>query len=130
MKDTPRPTNLKTEIRLSPGKGRGVFATKPIKKGEIVEVAPTLQVPKSDMMLLKASFLCNYLFADDIDEEADLLALGHASMYNHASDPNAEWITGNGLIFIRAIKAVKGGEELTLDYGWEDEDFKLLGINQ
>ena len=38
-------TPTKIEVRHSPGKGRGVFATKAIRAKEVIEVAPSLLVP-------------------------------------------------------------------------------------
>ena len=128
MQDTTKPFNCRTEVRLVPGKGRGVFALEDIGNGSTVECAPALKVPKNDQGLIRATFLVNYLFCDDEDETQDLLALGHASLYNHSFHPNAVWATGNGMIFIIAGRKINKGEEILIDYGWEDQDYVEAGI--
>lgn len=124
------PSNGTTEIRVSPGKGRGVFALKPIAKGAIIEVAPTITVPAEDFPFIKMTMLMNYAFADDIDDDLNIIGLGHASMYNDSANPNAEWATGKGVLIIRALKAIKAGEEITFDYGWDDEEYEAEGMRR
>jgi SET domain-containing protein len=120
-----RPTHIKTEIKDSPGKGRGVFALKAIKKGEIIEVSPAIYIPESDCPFINMTELSCYLFGDS-STKGEWLALGHASMYNHAKEPSADWAVSKGVIIIRAVKSIKEGEEITFDYGWDDELLKEL----
>lgn len=127
MKKQIRPTNIKTEIKASPGKGRGVFAIVPIKAGEAVEIAPALYIEAKDSPFIGSTVLACYTFHDD-SGDGEWLALGHASMYNHDSQPLAEWAVGNGVIVIRAIKDIKAGQEITIDYGWDEEFQKQQGI--
>lgn len=122
-----RPTNLRTEVKDSPGRGRGVFALQAIKEGEVIEVAPALYIPSSDSTFLGLTMLSCYTFGDDASD-GEWLALGHASMYNHQDKPSAEWAVGKGVIVVRAVKAIEAGEEITFNYGWDDDFLAEQGI--
>lgn len=119
--------SLKIEVRPAGGKGRGVFASQDIKRGEIVEIAPTIYVPDEQYGYLTAAILANYVFSAH-DEEGSVVALGYASLYNHSSNANADWNMNKDSIVIRALSDIKAGSEITLDYGWDDEDLKERGI--
>ena len=60
--------NLLTSNKIYVGKsavpkaGRGVFARHDIKKGEIIEASPIIEVPKHDVSNLKESVLVTYFF--------------------------------------------------------------------
>jgi uncharacterized protein len=46
--------------------------------------------------------------------------LGCGMLYNHSSDPNVEYVQDEpSTITFLALRAVKPGEELTIDYGEE-----------
>jgi SET domain-containing protein len=57
--------------------------------------------------------------------EEYLIPLGYAMVYNHSSNPNAEWdIDEEDNRFVRffAVEEIKQGEEILHDYGtayWE-----------
>ena len=47
------------------------------------------------------------------------IALGFGSLYNHSKKPNAEWEIkkSSHTIVFRAIKNIRKGKEITIDYG-------------
>jgi len=95
--------------------GRGVFATRRFAEGESVEVCPTLQVPDSDV----SGTLGDYVFGSFDDGEVVLL-LGFGMLYNHSPSPNLEYFQDDPeMITFVATRAIKRGEELTIDYGAE-----------
>lgn len=127
MKKQVIPTHVKTEIRPSPGKGRGVFAINAIKEGEVIEIAPAILIPNEDSPFIGSTILACYTFNDEAGE-GEWLALGHTSMYNHDDKPSAEFAVGKGVAIVRAVRAIEAGEEITFNYGWDDDFLAEQGI--
>lgn len=102
-------------VRESPGKGRGVFATRAFERGEVVEVAPVIIVPADEHPALDDTVLSNYVFAWG---DAVAVALGWGSLYNHAWEPNLEYRKrfAEHVIEFVAIRDIAAGEELTTNY--------------
>lgn len=126
MKTTYKPATG-VEIKDSKGKGRGVFATRRFRAGEILECAPALLVPKSDVDALAATFLGHYLFTTD-NKKNLVLGLGITSMLNHDEDANAEFFITIDSITIKAKKPIKIGSEITIHYGWREKEWELVGV--
>jgi SET domain-containing protein len=98
--------------------GRGVFARRDIKKGEIIETCPIIEVPKNDTSKLKESILVTYFFYFGRKKERLALALGFGSMYNHSYKPNAIYKVkpSQKTIDFIALDDIKKGREITFDY--------------
>ena len=73
------------------GKGRGVFATAPIAKGEIIEVSPVILIPAEQWHHVEPTVLALYIFNFGPEGEHAAIALGYGSLYNHSYTPNAEY---------------------------------------
>ena len=102
--------------------GRGVFATRRFAKGDPVEVCPTLRLPDSEV----TGSLGDYVFKSIEDDEV-LLLLGFGMLYNHSAEPNLEYFQDDpDTITFVAARAVRAGEELTIDYG--EEWWSLRGL--
>ena len=103
-----------------PKAGYGVFCTQPIRNGELVEVAPFIEVPRH-IVYAGDNILWKYVFTSHNDPRSVILALGYGSMYNHSSDPNVAHFVNHRdpkrLLSFRAIKDIPQGSELYLDYG-------------
>lgn len=115
------------EIKLSKGKGRGVFATRRFRVGEIIESAPALVVPKPEVDTLAATFLGHYLFTTD-NKKNLVLGLGITSMLNHDDEANAEFFISIDSITIQAKKPISIGSEITINYGWREKEWALAGV--
>jgi hypothetical protein len=104
------------ELNKSPLGGKGVFATRDFRKGEVVEEAPIMTAPSGRW----GTALKDYLFTDT-DATKNVLVLGYGAMYNHADKPNLEYEMGDGDDTFRyvATRAIKAGEELLISYGSE-----------
>jgi uncharacterized protein len=106
-------------IGYSPIEGRGLFATRHLRPGAVVEVAPVLIVPVEQVDLVDETLLRWYVF--DWDGEAHALVLGKASLCNHSSEPNVELVLDDGeqgpVAELTVSRPVRRGEELLLDYG-------------
>lgn len=102
--------------------GRGVFATRAIDAGEIVELCPTLEVADD----AASGRLRDYVFSSNDDEGIAILPLGYGALYNHSADANCEHVEhGPGVIAYVARRRVRKGEELTINYGagwWDSRD--------
>jgi len=107
-----------------PKAGRGVFAGQSIKKGEIIENCPVLVLPRKDYPLAKKTILRNYHFM--WGKATSAICFGFGSFYNHSYQPNATYkkrIKEEVIEFI-AIKNIKKGEEITVNYNYGDPNDK------
>lgn len=101
--------------------GRGIFADRNIKKGEYIEAAPVIVIPKTEWKQTRGSILSNYVFRW---EEDKALALGYGSLYNHSYAPNARYFTNieNQSIDFYAREDIQEGEEITVNYNGDPKD--------
>lgn len=98
-------------VKKSAIHGYGVFAGTDIHKDEIIEECYTLLVPK------KTPDLIDYIFK--ADDNSSALPLGCGPIYNHASQPNADFIYDpeNQVMTFKALESIKSGEEILISYG-------------
>lgn len=102
--------------------GRGVFATRAFKKGDLLEQAPLLAIEdyKESFLICQFTKLGSYVF-----EHGDVgvsVALGTVSFCNHSFNPNAFYILGNGYIRLIALRAIKRGEQVKINYNGDPCD--------
>lgn len=113
-------SNLPVKIGDSAVHGHGVFAVRPIARGEVIEKCPYIVIDDDD--LGEANRLQDHLFTSPGQSGDYLCVLGYGMMYNHSQTPNAEWeIDEDDIRFVRftALKAISEGEEIFQDYGLE-----------
>lgn len=98
--------------------GRGVYARTDIKKGELIERCPVIEVPKGDVSNLTESILITYFYYLGEKKERVFITLGFGSIYNHTYIPNAAYKQqlADKIINFVAIKDIKKGEEITVNY--------------
>ncbi|WP_407155470.1 SET domain-containing protein [Bradyrhizobium sp. STM 3557] len=98
--------------------GLGLFATKPIKKGEkiIRYFGPILDSKKEDEDAIENKYLFELTNRWTIDGS---VRENIARYINHSCKPNAESDVKprKRKVFIRAIKNIEPGEEINYDYG-------------
>jgi hypothetical protein len=104
--------------------GRGVFARKCFKKGDIVEIAPAVVVRTNNQLLMHTE-LEHYIFEGD---GGVLIGLGYTSLYNHKMVPNAEFDILDDMIIITARENIDKGDEIFVNYGWDSETLQCAGI--
>ena len=111
------------EIKRTGKRGRGVFALRDFKKGEIVEAAPALIFDTKERKRLERTPLSHYIYPWRSTRGAALV-FGYGSVYNHSFTPNADWKQNfrNTTMVYRAIKDIKNGEEITVNYNGEPDD--------
>ena len=109
-----------------PNADRGVFARHKIKKGEIVERCPIIEISKNDTAAVRDSFLVTYFVYFGKNKEKIAVALGFWSIYNHSYKPNAEYKIkpNNKVIEFTAISDINKGDEITFNYSNGPKDKK------
>ncbi len=117
---------MKISVKKSKLHGRGVFAKIDIKKKEIIEECPVILIPIKEEKLLDKTFLHNYYFEWDKNNIA--IILGYGSIYNHSYNANAEFDSNpkNKTMFLTAIKNIKKGDEITVNYNGDFNDNKKV----
>jgi SET domain-containing protein len=103
-------------VKRVKGKGRGVFARRPIARGTIIERVPLMLVPVSMLVDgLANPHLARFFFQHDKKHVA--ICLGYGSLYNHSYRPNARYENGPGLTMLfKAIRAIQADEEICINY--------------
>lgn len=106
-------------VKNTKRKGRGVFTTKAIKKGTVVEESPVIQFDeREDTERVQSSILRLYVFGYS---KSTAIALGTGSLYNHSKKPNLKYQddTSKGVIRFTAKRNIKRGEELSINYFYD-----------
>ena len=99
------------QVKKSEIHGKGVFAVNDIKKNKIIEICNILEVKRRKV---KGIFK-DYVFRKN--RKKSFLALGYGSLYNHSNDNNAIVEYENDLLYILAVKDIKKGQEIFINYG-------------
>lgn len=107
----------KVHVLPSEGKGRGVFARRDFKEGDIIECAPTILISEKEWLLVEPTNLGNYVF--ETEEGQVAVALGYVSLYNHGFKTNATFDAHNEYIKIFASNKISKGDEILVDYNWD-----------
>jgi SET domain-containing protein len=97
--------------------GLGLFATKPIRKrSRIAEYKGRLLTTKQAERLESSGN--RYLYEINSRWTVDGSPRSNIARYaNHSCNPNAETYDVKHRVFIRALRNIKPGEEITYDYG-------------
>jgi SET domain-containing protein len=107
-------------------KGRGVFCEEALAEDEIIEVAPVIVMSDQDRKFLDQTLLHDYIFewTPEGEEKMCCMALGYIPVYNHSYQSNCEYFMNyeEHTIFIKTMRAIPAGEELTINYNgdWND----------
>lgn len=117
------------EVKYTARKGRGVFATTFIPEGTEVERVPVLVMPSDDVLSGSAGeVLQNYVF--EWGRGTVALALGFGSIYNHSYQPNARYDdVGRQTKVYTALRDIKAGEEVTINYNGHQDDDTPVGFD-
>ena len=109
-----------------PGMGEGLFAGADIGKGDFI-----IEYTGEKILTKVADTLkTRYLFELDKKWTIDGETLSNTARWiNHSCEPNCEADIHDGHILISAMRDIKAGEELGMDYGKEyfDEFIKPIG---
>lgn len=115
------------EIGAAGALGRGIFAARDIRRGEVIEECPLVVAPEESW----GPAMEDYVFQHSDGKSA--LALGMCSLYNHSDEYNAEYqlagssseVSSEGsddMLRISAMRDIARGEQIFISYGpewWE-----------
>ena len=108
--------------------GRGVFTSEDIVAETVVEVSPVIIMSNEERKLLDQTLLYNYIFEWGDKKDRCCMALGYVPVYNHSYTSNCEYEMDfeQEQISIKAVRNIKAGEELFINYNGDWNDGKLL----
>jgi SET domain-containing protein len=116
-------------VRRSKVHGLGVFATRAIKKGEVIDEynGERLSHAEAIWRYRNRDFNDNHTFLFTVSSRTviDARDKGNDTRFiNHRCDPNCEPQIRRSRVFIVAIKAIRAGDEIGFEYniGREDDD--------
>ena len=128
-----KPVNSFLEIRFSKIHGRGIFASRALKKGcKLIEYRGEL-IDKEESnrrgnalyeQSQKTGGASVYIF--NLDDKHDLdgnKEWNPARLINHTCEPNTEMVDEDGRLFLYALRDIPKGEEISFDYGYDIEHF-------
>lgn len=97
--------------------GLGLFALRPIKRREKIAEYKGPRVNAEEALRLERRGN-RYLYEINPRVTIDGSPRSNIARYaNHSCNPNADSYTYGGRVFIRALRRIKPGEEITYDYG-------------
>ena len=111
-------------IATSSIEGRGGFASVDLPRGARASEYVGRKITKQESVL-KCEANNPFIFA--LDDQFDLdgdVEWNPARFLNHSCDPNCEAENKAGRIWIIARRAIKAGEEITFNYGYDWECFE------
>ncbi|MDC3414329.1 SET domain-containing protein [Aquibacillus sp. 3ASR75-11] len=121
------------EVKTSPlsdGEfNRGVFATRAIKKGELIHEAPVIPYPNREHILIEQTILEDYVF--EYGKNHTAVVLGYGMLFNHSYKPNCTYDINfpNHTFDFYAYSDIKAGEELLINYNGDVDNNDPLWFN-
>ncbi|KAK6431839.1 hypothetical protein LTR95_011996 [Oleoguttula sp. CCFEE 5521] len=120
-------------------KGRGVFASQPLKRGTHLETSPVLILPPSEVTTHTSKTLLNHYTynwplqvspptttsPDAVmsrvagSQVTQAIIFGLGSLFNHSSNPNVVWTRDleRECVVYKTLRDIAEGEELCISYG-------------
>ncbi|MBY8988473.1 MAG: SET domain-containing protein-lysine N-methyltransferase [Candidatus Lokiarchaeota archaeon] len=121
-----------TVRHISEKKGRGAFAKKDIKKGTVIDVANLVLLSNKDYEKIRKTQLYDYCYIWEDPKHypafKNAITLSISQFINHSYTPNLKYLYDyeNDAIEFSAIKTIKKGEELTVNYNGVVDDTSPL----
>jgi SET domain-containing protein len=111
-------------IAPSENRGKGMFAGEDIAVGTVIEISPVIVMSGEERKLLDQTLLHDYIFEWGDARDKCCMALGYVPVYNHSYASNCEYEMDfeSGHISITAVKDIKAGEELFINYNGDSND--------
>jgi SET domain-containing protein len=105
--------------------GRGVFAARAFRPGEVIEICPVVPLPRSQSRKCEGEALDLYVFEWPRRGYPSAVVLGYGSLYNHSCEANARFTprpAADTMVF-RATRPIAAGEQIFIDYEWPAPDY-------
>ena len=117
---------LKLEIKGTPDLGYGVFAREDIVAGEVIEecVIFSDRIPAIYDNHIMATYTYRGIEVPGLPGKYDYVLLGgYGCLYNHSNDGQnieiGQDLNYERIMFVRAIKDIKAGEQCLWNYGYD-----------
>jgi hypothetical protein len=110
----------RTAVKPSPIHGRGLFATRPIRRGEVVAIKGGTVMDRAALRRVKGRVAWSYIQIGDgiyIGATSARQVRANKLYLNHSCEPN---VGLRGEITFVAMREVAAGEELTYDWAMEE----------
>ncbi|MBN1661975.1 MAG: EamA family transporter [Deltaproteobacteria bacterium] len=106
------------EVRAISPKGRGVFALRTFRYGDVLERSPVIVLSADQWRICENTALHNYAFGWGPDQDQAAIALGFGSLFNHSFEPNAFYRKRpeEEVIEFVALRDIRENEEITVNY--------------
>lgn len=116
------PRGRRIQVRRSGIHGKGMYALQPLAKGEVLIEYTGERIDWPEALRRHphdpADPHHTFYFSLDSGQVIDAKFGGNASRWiNHSCQPNCEADETDGRVFIKALRAIRPGEELFYDYG-------------
>jgi SET domain-containing protein len=111
------------EITYTEEMGRGLYANRHVRKGEVIAECEILLLDPVDTVAVNKTSLQYYTF--HVNETQDCLVLGDAEIYNHSDQPNVHYAlvpmaNGDGttrqIMVFTALDDIVPGLQMFIDY--------------
>jgi len=106
--------------------GRGVFATKKIKKGTVIHQAYFIKAKDEEVSLCPDVDRYTFIY----NKKYSALCLGIGSLINHSDEPNAEIcftrLNGIEIMEFSTIKKILPGEQVFINYGGNEYAYRHM----
>jgi SET domain-containing protein len=116
------------EVKQAGKKGLGVFASTDIRRGAVLESVPLVVMREQEIFTAAPrTTLADYVFSAGPGKVA--FACGYGALYNHSFLPNARcYRRGSRSQVYVAIRAIRSGEEITVNYNGNPEGRSKVGF--
>ncbi len=112
------------DVAIAGVKGRGVFTSKALPAGTVIEISPVLVLTAKERKQIEGTKLYHYIFEWGETRRQACVAFGYVSMYNHDYTASCEYEMDfeEKIVTVRTVRAIKKGEELTINYNASPND--------
>jgi SET domain-containing protein len=112
------------EVVETEHKGKGILTKESIPADTVIEISPVVVMSANERISLDQTRLHDYIFVWGEKQDQCCMALGYVPVYNHSANSNCEYFMDyeDELIFIKTVRDITAGEELTINYNgdWND----------
>jgi SET domain-containing protein len=119
-------------VRKTGNKGRGVYAKKRFRPGDLIERCPVILLRHQERERIEPTILSMYCFRWGADSEEVAIVLGYGSLYNHSYQPNADFHrrADEGAMDFVALADILPGDEITINYNGCPDDQSPLWFHE
>lgn len=108
-------------VKESPVHGKGLYSNKEYTEGETITIIYGEQIDEDECVRRENEENNVYIFYKDDNEYIDVANQPQLRYLNHSCEYNCDIDEDeNGNLILYAVSDIKSGDELTIDYGYEE----------